>query len=360
MVHHARGADQISAWAGSGDPNPEKRSALESTFFVMTVIDVDASFESLVEPFRGELTAHCYRMLGSVHDAEDLVQETYLRAWRAYGKFEHRSSIRTWMYKIATNVCLTALEGARRRPLPTGLGQPSADPSGQLEYRAEMAWLEPLPDAVLWGGDVRDPAAEVVSRESVRLAFVAALQHLTPLQRAVLILRDVLAWPASEVAAALEVSTAAVNSALQRARGQMARLDPTTSAPPRTDGRAAELLADYVAAFERYDVATIVSLLTADVVWEMPPYTGWYAGPEAVGRLITTHCPAKGPGDQRLVATSANGQPMFANYLRDADGVHRAFQLQQLTLDPAGISRVTCYFDTDLFARFGLPAALDG
>jgi len=330
----------------------------------MSVIDVDATFESLVEPLRGELTAHCYRMLGSIHDAEDLVQETYLRAWRAFHGFEQRSSVRTWMYKIATNVCLTALETRQRRPLPTGVGQPSSDPTGRLESRPEVAWLEPLPDTVVWGEPVRDPAAEVVSRESVRLAFVAALQHLTPLQRAVLVLRDVLAWPASEVADALALSTAAVNSALQRARAQMGRHapEPDDETPPHPptvlDERASGLLSEYVRAFEDYDVAKIVSLLTEDVVWEMPPFLSWFVGAENVGRLISTHCPAQGAGDMSLVPTAANGAPGFAVYLRDPNGVRRAFQLQILTLTPAGVSEVTCFFDTSLFPRFGLPMQL--
>ena len=196
----------------------------------MTVAVDDDVFASLVEPLRRELTVHCYRMSGSIHDAEDLVQETYLRAWRGFHNFENRSSVRTWMYRIATNVCLTALESRDRRPMPTGLGQPSSDPYGSLDSRPEMAWLEPVPDTVIWGGSADDPAAEVVDRESVRLAFIAALQHLTSPQRAILILRDVLAWQASEVAELLNMSTAAVNSSLQRARAQVQKLDPEGAA----------------------------------------------------------------------------------------------------------------------------------
>jgi RNA polymerase sigma-70 factor (ECF subfamily) len=192
----------------------------------------DDVFLTQVEPLRGELTAHCYRMTGSAHDAEDLVQETYIRAWRSFHGFENRSSLRTWMYRIATNVCLTALESRQRRPLPTGLGQPAADPSGQLSSRPETPWLEPLPDTVVWGHDDADPATAVVDRDHVRLAFVAALQHLTPPQRAVVILRDVLAWHASEVAELLGLSVAAVNSSLQRARAQLAKLDPDAALPP--------------------------------------------------------------------------------------------------------------------------------
>ena len=324
----------------------------------MTVATDEDVFMTAAAPLRGELIAHCYRMLGSVHDAEDLVQETYLRAWRGYERFEDRSSLRTWMYTIATNVCLTALAGRSRRPLPTGLGQPSSDPRGTLESRPEVPWLEPLPDAMVWGGPAPDPAAAVVDRESVRLAFVAALQHLTPPQRAVVILRDVLAWRAAEVAERLELSVAAVNSSLQRARARLAELDPEASRPAVEDERSRALLADYVAAFEAYDVPRIVSLLSADAVWEMPPFTGWYAGAAAIGELIETQCPAQRAGDQVLVEVAANGAPAWGLYMRDADGVHRAFQLQLPRVGPDGVHHVTCFFDTGLFARFGLPAAL--
>jgi RNA polymerase sigma-70 factor (ECF subfamily) len=325
----------------------------------MTLTTDDDVFMQLVEPLRGELTAHCYRMLGSVHDAEDLVQETYLRAWRAYEKFENRSSLRTWLYRIATNVCLTALDGRARRPLPTGLGQPSSDPRGALESRPEVPWLEPLPDMMVWGAPANDPAATVVDRESVRLAFVAALQHLTPPQRAVVILRDVLAWHASEVAELLETSVAAVNSSLQRARAQLAKLDREAEQPVVDDEHARALLQDYVAAFEHYDVPRIVDLLSRDAVWEMPPFTGWYSGPEAIGALIEHNCPAERAGDQVLVEVSANGRPALALYMRDPlDGVHRAFQLQVPTVGPEGVQHVTAFFDTTLFARFGLPEEL--
>jgi len=326
----------------------------------MSVAIEDDVFTSLVEPLRGELTAHCYRMLGSVHDAEDLVQETYLRAWRSFHGFENRSSLRTWMYRIATNVCLTALESRQRRPLPTGLGQPAADPhQAVLDSRPETPWLEPLPDSVVWGSSAdRDPASTVLSRESVRLAFVAALQHLTPPQRAVVILRDVLAWQASEVADLLGLSVAAVNSSLQRARAQLGKLDPDATAPPVDEGRVQQLLEDYVAAFEHYDIPRIVELLTADAVWEMPPFTGWYRGAAAIGELIRTHCPASGPGDQVMVPVQANGQPALALYMREADGRHHAFQIQLPTVTADGISAVTAFFDLALFERFGLPDVL--
>ncbi len=322
----------------------------------MTVLDAETVFAQLVEPLRGELTAHCYRMMGSVHDAEDLVQETYLRAWRAFHGFEQRSSVRTWMYRIATNTCLTALESRSRRPMPTGLGQPASDPNGPLDNRPEVGWLEPLPDAVVWGKATEDPADQVVSRESVRLAFVAALQHLTPLQRAVLILRDVLAWPASQVAEALDVSVAAANSALQRARAHVDSMVPEEDS--LVDGRAKELLDGYVAAFERYDVDKIVELLTADATWEMPPFAGWYSGAEAIGTLIRNNCPAQRAGDMRLVPTAANGQAAFGMYMRDLDGVHRAFQLQVVSVVGGRVSHVAAFFDTSLFGVFGLPGEL--
>ena len=320
------------------------------------VVDDDV-FSALVEPLRGELTAHCYRMAGSVHEAEDLVQETYLRAWRSFDRFENRSTLRTWMYRIATNVCLTALDGRARRPMPTAFGLPSTDPRA-LESRPEVSWLEPLPDSVVWGAAPHDPAATAVSRESVRLAFVAALQHLTPPQRAVLILRDVLAWQASEVADLLQISVAAVNSSLQRARAKVAELDSDTAASAPEDERSIELLGSYVAAFEAYDVDKIVELLARDAVWEMPPFLSWFRGAAAIGNLIRTACPAEQAGDQVLVPIRANGQRAFALYMRQPDGSHGVFQLQLPTVNATGISHVCCFFDTDLFARFGLPAVL--
>ena len=328
----------------------------------MTLATDDDVFTAAVEPMRGELTAHCYRMLGSLHDAEDLVQETYIRAWRSYDKFEGRSSLRTWMYRIATNVCLTALDGRARRPMPTGLGQPASDPRGALESRPEVTWLEPLPDTVVWGGTPADPESATLDRESVRLAFVAALQHLTPPQRAAVVLFDVLGMRASEVADLLDTSVAAVNSSLQRARAHLAKLDPDEardSARTLDDERKRALLAEYVDAFERYDVPRIVQLLSADAVWEMPPFTGWYSGAEAIGALIASNCPAERAGDQILVETSANGGPAFGLYMRDrADGVHKAFQLQVPTVGPDGVTHVSVFFDTSLFARFGLPEVL--
>jgi RNA polymerase sigma-70 factor, ECF subfamily len=318
----------------------------------------DDEFLRLADPYRRELLAHCYRMLGSVHDAEDLVQETYLRAWRAYDRFEGRSSLRTWLYRIATSACLTSLQSRGRRPLPTGLGGPGADPDGPLVQRPEVPWLEPIPDAMV-GAEQSDPATIVTSRESIRLALIAALQHLPPRQRAVLVLRDVLKWKAAEVAELLETTTTAVNSILQRARAQLAEASPSEDQvvePTAADQRA--LLERYVKAFETYDISAIVDLFAKDAVWEMPPFTGWYQGPERIGRLIATQCPAEGPGDMRLVPVEANGQPALAMYMRDADGVHQPFALHVITLTSAGVAHVAAFFDLRLFETFGLPPTL--
>ncbi|MER7504107.1 sigma-70 family RNA polymerase sigma factor [Nonomuraea pusilla] len=315
-------------------------------------------FLRLADPMRRELLAHCYRMLGSVHDAEDLVQETYLRAWRGYDGFEGRSSLRTWLYRIATTACLTALDGRARRPLPSGLGAPGHEGTAPLSRDDEVPWLEPVPDhlAGVAGGD---PATVVTTRESVRLALVAALQHLPPRQRAVLILRDVLRWRAAEVAEALGTSTTAVNSVLQRARAQLAAVEPSLDDPvaPLSPGQR-ELLDRYADAFERYDVDEIVRLFTDDAVWEMPPFTGWYQGPANIVRLISTHCPAGAPGDLRLVPVSANGQPAFAMYLRDG-AVHRRFSLLVLRLAGERVRHVVMFFDLRLFDLFELPELLE-
>ena len=323
--------------------------------------ETDREFMALVEPMRGELMAHCYRMLGSVHDAEDLVQETYIRAWRAFHGFEGRSSLRTWMYQIATNTCLTALQSRKRRPLPTGLGAPASDPTDALQTRPEVTWLEPMPDTLVAGTSPEDPEATAVTHDSIRIAFIAALQHLTPTQRAVLILRDVLNWRAAEVASALDTTVAAVNSALQRARAHVEKLAPADEASSQLSADDPEVKAKldrYVAAFEAYDIDTIVEMLTTDAIWDMPPFTGWYQGNEEIGRLIATQCPATKAGDMRMIPTTANGQPAFGLYMRSLDGRMRPFQLQQLTIGPNGVERVTAYFDLRLFETFGLPPEL--
>ncbi len=319
----------------------------------------EQDFAALVAPLRRELVAHCYRMVGSSHEAEDLVQETYLRAWRAFGGFEHRSSVRTWMYRIATNTCLTALEGRKRRPLPTGLGQPASDPRGELTAHHETAWVEPLPDSVVWAVPHPDPADVAVGRDTVRLALVAALQDLTAQQRAVVLLCDVLGWRAAEAASTLGLSVGAVTSTLQRAR---AHLERSRAAEPERlpveDPRTRELLDRYQRAFEEYDMEGLVRVLTEDALWEMPPFAQWFRGARDIADLVTTHCPAERAGDMRLVPTSANGAPALALYMRGADGVHRAFNLHLPVVTADGVAHVTAYFGDAHFTALGLPLEL--
>lgn len=319
----------------------------------------DEEFVRRSEPFRRELLAYCYRMLGSIHDAEDVLQEIYLQAWRGYARFEGRSSMRTWLYRIATRACLKALEGNGRRPLPSGLGSPSDHPDEPPRHgSAEVPWLQPAPDA-LFGSAQADPAAIVETRQTMRLGFIAALQHLSGRQRAVLILRDVLAWRASEVAGLLGTTTAAVNSALQRARAQLSQIAPTQDgiAEPADPARRA-LLDRYAAAFESADVGVLAGVLTDDAVWEMPPIPTWFAGRETVLRFLGARVLAA--GEQRMVPTSVNGQPAFGSYSRDGDGVYRAHALHVLTVTAAGVARVVAFLDAGLFGLCGLPPALDG
>lgn len=305
-------------------------------------------FEEVANGYRRELLAHCYRMTGSSHEAEDLVQETYLRAWKSYASFEGRSSVRTWLYKIATNVCLTNLDGRSRRPLPTGLGTSDAHASDELVSDPEIPWLEPVPDA----------AVTVTERDTIRLAFIAALQTLPARQRAVLILRDVLRWSAKEVAEALETTPAAVNSALQRAHAQMAEANLTEdSAPAELDQEQKKLLEAYVDAFWRKDVNAIVGMLKTEAIWEMPPFTGWYTGNENIGELIATQCPGH-HHDMPMLPTTANGQPAFGLYLRQPDCTYTPFHLQVLQIEGNQVSRVAAFFDESLFATFGLPPVL--
>ena len=325
----------------------------------MTVSD---DFTSLTGPYRGELLAHCYRMLGSADEAEDLVQETYLRAWRAYGQFEGRSSVRTWLYRIATNACLTAIERRGRRPLPSGLGAPDRDAGAALMAAPDTPWLQPIPDALL-GAAPGDPAAVAVSRAGTRLAFVAALQYLSARQRAVLILRDVLEWPAAQVAELLGLTPAAVNSALRRARAQLAHAQRARALPAEDDvaeppGPAQRALLDrFATAFEEADVRALAALLREDIVLEMPPLVAWFAGREASAGFLAANV-LRSPGRFRLVATAANGQPAFAVYRCGADRVFRAYGLQVLTVTTTGIARIVVFLDADLLRTFRLPPVL--
>lgn len=314
---------------------------------------VSGDFASLTGRFRGELLAHCYRMLGSAEEAEDMVQETYLRAWRSYEGFEGRSSVRTWLYRIATNVCLTALERRGRRPLPSGLGGPAEDPEAPLVAGPEVPWLQPFPGALsAWE---QDPAAVAVLRAGVRLAFVAALQYLSAQQRALLILRDVLEWPAAQVADLLGTTTTAVNSGLRRARAQLARALPAEddlAEPAEPDRRA--LLDRFAAAVENADVSALAELLREDAVLEMPPVLSWFAGRQAVARCAALHFLTE-PGRLRLVPVMANGQPAFAVYQREPGGGYHAHAVLVLTLTTTGIARIVGFLGPDLFGSFGLP-----
>jgi RNA polymerase sigma-70 factor (ECF subfamily) len=240
--------------------------------------------------------------------------------------------------------------------LPTGLGQPGADPGAEL-VRPEVAWLEPLPDQ---SDDPSDPSVIVGSRESVRLAFVAALQHLSPRQRAVLVMRDVLQWKAAEVADAIGASTAAVNSLLQRARAQLEAVGPSEddALDPPDSPETKDLLDRYITAFESYDIDKLVEMFTAEAVWEMPPFDGWYQSPATIHALIKTHCPAEKAGDMRLLPTTANGQPAAGLYMRNRDGVHEAFQFHVLDVKNDAVSHVVAFGDATLFEKFGLPATL--
>ena len=316
-------------------------------------------FERLTGPFRDELLAYCYRMLGSVQDAEDQLQETLLRAWRGYGGFEGRSSVRTWLYRIATNVCLRALETRGRRPLPSGLGGPAQDPDAPLAAaRPEVPWLQPIPD-VRFGSVPADPAAVVVARTSMRLALIAALQYLPPRQRAVLILREVLGWRAAEVAGLLGTSVPAVNSALQRAREHLAAARPAEDEIAEPASRAErELVGRYAAALENADMAGLVALLHEDAVLEMPPLPGWFRGRAAVARFLGTKV-IRGPGGFAMVPAAANGQPALAAYQRDQAGVYRAHAIQVLTPSGAGLARIVSFNDPRLFEVFGLPETTD-
>jgi RNA polymerase sigma-70 factor (ECF subfamily) len=309
--------------------------------------------------YRGELLAHCYRMLGSVHDAEDLVQETMLRAWRFGGGYdESRGSIRTWLYRIATNACLSYLQGRQRRVLPVDLNGSSQAPDiEKIEEHLEIPWLEPFPDALLPSGD---PAAVVEARESIRLAFIAALQLLPPRQRAVLILRDVLAMPATEVASLLEMTVASVNSALQRARAQLAAASPSADGAGLvvpSDTESQDLLDRYTTAFRAMDVAALKRTLREDALLQMPPFPEWFLGRDTIGEFLTTAF-ARG-GSYRFVHTRANGQPAVSLYRRRDSEAYRFLHVQVLTLTETGIARIDGFHARELYAPFGLPETLD-
>jgi RNA polymerase sigma-70 factor, ECF subfamily len=321
-----------------------------------TVLD---AIGSELESYRRELTGFCYRMLGSAFEAEDATQETLVRAWKHADGFEGRSSVRTWLYRIATNVCIDQLRGRQRRERPIDLGPASTVATASLTERPEAAWVEPAPDGRLLP-DTADPAELAVARDTVRLAFVAALQHLPPRQRAILVLREVLRWQASEVADLLDTSVASVNSALQRARATLGTADLAAGEPAEPldqDQRA--LLDRYVDAFERYDLGRLVELLREDAVQSMPPYELWLQGRDEIAAWMA------GPGAEcrgsRLVPTVANGVPAFGQYRRSRTGVgHEPWSLQVLQIRGGTIDEITFFLDTErLFPLFELPPRLD-
>ena len=327
----------------------------------------ESAFETLVLCHRVELRVHCYRMLGSLDDSEDLVQETFLRAWKSLRGFEGRSTFRAWLYRIATNVCLDALGSRARRVLPDHLAPPSW-PGGSLAPRGDVAWLQPFPDR-LWepaapGQD--EPDAAAVSRETIELAFLAAIQHLQARQRAVLILRDVLGWRAKETAEVLDTTVASVNSALYRARATLRehlperRLEWAQSAEPTEQERT--VLRRYMAAIEGADLAAMADLLAEEVRTTMPPYPVWFEGRDAVLAALAAGWDTGSPayvGRFRAVPTGANRQPAAAGYVRKpGESGYRAFAIAVLTIEDGRIAAVTAFHDPGLFAAFGLPTTL--
>jgi RNA polymerase sigma-70 factor (ECF subfamily) len=317
-----------------------------------------AELEGRFEQHRAELTAYCYRMLGSPFEAEDAVQETFIRAWRGFDRFEGRASLRAWLYRIATNVCLDMLGGRERRARPMDLG-PARDPDGPVGgVLPEATWIEPMPDALVADGD---PAGVAETRETIRLAFVAALQHLPPRQRAVLILCEVLRWKASEVAELLETSVASVNSALQRARATLEAADVNAAAPaPQLDDADRRLLARYVEAFERYDMDALTSLIQEDATQSMPPYELWLSGRDNILRWWVG--PGAGCRGSRVIpVTTANGSPAFGQYKPSATGDgYDPWAMQVLELSAGRIVEFTFFLGTEkLFPLFDLPARLE-
>jgi RNA polymerase sigma-70 factor, ECF subfamily len=307
-----------------------------------------------LELHRAALTGHCYRMLGSAFDADDAVQDTMVRAWRALSKFDGRSSLRTWLYRIATNVCLDLLSARSRRARPIEEG-PAGTTDDELETRPRTYWLEPIPDALMLPADA-DPFETVALRQSTRLAFVAALQHLPPRQRAALLLSEVLGWSAQEVAGSLEMSVAAVNSALQRARATLASRNVSMHGEPLSDSQA-ELLEKYVDAFHEYDVDALVALMREDATLSMPPYTLWLRGPEAIRVWLLGR--GSGCRGSRLIRTEACGSPAFAQYRHSAEGGYHAWSLTILELKDDRIGAWNAFLDTErLFPLFGLPETL--
>ena len=350
-VAATRAATRAATQAATQDP-PDDRDDL-----ARARAGDDAAFGRLVAPLRRELHAHCYRLLGSAHDADDALQDALLRAWRRLGGFEGRSSLRTWLYTVATRTCLDLVDARGRRALPVDLGPASERVVTDDVPLTEVAWLGPYPD---------EPGARAEQRESVELAFVAALQHLPGNQRAALVLFEVLGFSAAEIAATMDTSTASVNSALQRARKLVAEKVPSVS-QQRTlrevdDARLREVVAGYSAALERGDAEALVAMLTEDVTWAMPPMAHWYAGLGPVADFLRAVPLSGSCGSWRHLPVSANGQPALAGYLRAPDAPdgapHTPWAIDVLTLRGDRIAAVTSFIGAEHHARFGLPSSL--
>jgi RNA polymerase sigma-70 factor (ECF subfamily) len=319
-------------------------------------VPATADLDRRLNEHRRELTAYCYRMLGSPFEAEDAVQDTLIRAWRGIDRFEGRAALRSWLYRIATNVCLDMLKGRERRARPMDLG-PAREPIvDNLTMLPEVTWIQPIPDGLLAAGD---PAELIESRETIRLAFVAALQHLPPRQRAALILCEVLHWQASEAAELLETTTAGINSALQRARATLAQAQATPADAAELDAPDRELLARYVEAFQDYDVERLTALIQEDATQSMPPYDLWLRGRDDI--LAWWFGPGIACKGSRVIPTvSANGSPAFGQYKPDPEGGYSPWALQVIELSGGRIVEFGFFLDTDtLFPLFGLPARLD-
>jgi RNA polymerase sigma-70 factor, ECF subfamily len=324
----------------------------------LTATPTTGDLDRRLEQHRRELTAHCYRMLGSPFEAEDAVQETLIRAWKGFDRFEGRAALRSWLYSIATNVCLDMLNGRERRARPMDLG-PAREPiEANLNVLPETTWIQPIPDGLVTPEG--DPADVAVAHETIRLAFVAALQHLPPRQRAALILCEVLRWQATEVAELLDTSVASVNSALQRARSTLAagNVSATDTAPPLNDADRA-LLARYVDAFEQYDIEALTSLIQEDAQQSMPPFDLWLRGRDDI--FTWWFGPGIGCKGSRVIpTTAANGSPAFGQYKPSPDGGYEPWALQVIELEAGKIVEFTFFLDTaTLFPLFGLPARLD-
>ncbi|SCL16907.1 RNA polymerase, sigma subunit, ECF family [Micromonospora inyonensis] len=321
----------------------------------------DEAFDYLVAPLRRELHAHCYRMLGSTHDADDALQDALLRAWRGLARFEGRSSLRSWLYAVATRVCLDTVAARGRRALPVDLGPASDNPVLGVAPLGRVAWLGPYPDGELTDGPAH-PGARYEQREAVELAFVAALQHLPGNQRAALLLFEVLGFSAAEIATMMNTSTTSVNSALARARRLVAeRVGPSSQQHTLRkigDARLRQIVDGYASALENADADALVALLTEDVTWSMPPLPAWYAGIRTVTDFAV-RVPLTGCGTWRHLPTHANGQPAVASYLdADGSGTHRAWSIDVLTLRGDRVASITSFLDPGVFRRFGLPASL--